>query len=111
MRIKSLVRFIALLAVVALAIPAVAKPISKNINIAESAKLGTSELSAGEYRLLIDGAKVTVQRNSKVVAEAQGRWEDRDEKARYNAVLLGPNHEVKEIRFAGERRVFVIATP
>ena len=111
MRIKSLVRFIALLAVVALAIPAVAKPISKNINIAESTKLGTSELSAGEYRLLIDGAKVTVQQNSKVVAEAQGRWEDRDEKARYNAVLLGPNHEVKEIRFAGERRVFVIATP
>ena len=111
MRSKSLVRFIALLAVVALAIPAMAKPVSKYINIAEAAKLGTTELSAGEYHLLIDGAKVTVQRNSKVVAEAEGRWENRDEKARYNSVLLGPNHEVKEIRFAGEKRVLVIATP
>ncbi len=111
MRSKSLVRFIALLAVVALAIPAMAKPVSKYINIPETAKLGTTELSAGEYHLLIDGAKGTVQRNSKVVAEAEGRWENRDEKARYNSVLLGPNHEVKEIRFAGEKRVLVIATP
>ena len=111
MRIKSLVGFIALLTVVALAIPAVAKPISKNINIAESAKLGTTELSAGEYRLLIDGTKLTVQRNSKVVASAEGRWEERGEKARYNSVVLGPNHQVQEIRFAGEKRVLVIATP
>ncbi len=111
MRTKSLARFIALLAVVALAIPALAKPISKYIHIAETAKLGATELRAGEYHLLIDGTKVTVQHNSKVVAEAEGRWENREEKARYTSVLLGANHEVKEIRFAGEKRVLMIATP
>ena len=111
MQIKSLIRFIALLAVVALAIPAMAKPVTKSISIAEPAKFGSTQVSAGEYRLLIDGTKVTVQHNAKTVAEVEGRWEDRGEKAQRNALLLGPNGEVKEIRFAGEKRVLVLATP
>ena len=109
--LKSLVRFINLLAVVALAVPAVAKPVSKHINISTPAKLGSTQLSAGDYHLLIDGTKVTVQRGSKVVAETEGRWEERSEKARQNSMLLGSNGEVREIRFAGETRVLVLATP
>jgi len=108
---KHPVWFIALLAALALAIPAMAKPISKNINIADTAKFGSTTVSAGEYRLLIDGTKVTVQHDSKTVAEVEGRWEDRAEKASRNSVLLGANGEVKEIRFAGEKRVLVLATP
>lgn len=108
MRIKSLVRFVALLAVVALAVPVLAKPVSKTINISQPAKLGSSQLTAGEYRLLIDGAKVTIQKDSKLVAEVAGHWEQR-EKGRYNSVLLGPNGELKEVRFAGESRVLVLS--
>ncbi len=110
MRVKSLVRFLALLAVVALAVPAMAKPISKYMDIPAPAKLGSTQLSAGHYRLLIDGTKVTVQRGSQVVAEVEGRWEQR-EKSPYNSVLLGPSGEVKEVRFSGENRVLVLATP
>ncbi len=111
MSTKSLLRFVALLAVVALAIPAMAKPISKNINISQPARLGASQLSAGEYRLLIEGTKVTIQKGRDVVAEVTGRWEQRDAKARSNSVLLGPDGQLQEVRFAGESRVLVLSTP
>jgi len=75
MRSKSLVRFFALLAVLALALPVLAKPVSKTINIAQPAKFGSAQVSAGEYRLLIDGDKVTVQHEGKTVAEVSARWE------------------------------------
>lgn len=109
MRSKSWVRFVALLAVLALALPVLAKPVSKTINLAQTAKFGGSQVNAGEYRLLIDGNKVTVQHGSKTVAEVAGRWEQRDAKSHYNSVLLGPNGEVQEVRFAGENRVLVIS--
>ena len=51
------------------------------INIAQSAKIGKADLQAGEYRLLIDGNKATVQKGSQVVAESEGRWEDRASKS------------------------------
>ena len=111
MSINSIARSVALLAVVALAVPAMAKPISKSINIAQPAKLGASQLNAGEYHLLIDGTKVTIQKGRNVVAEVTGRWEQRDAKARYNSVLLGSDGQLQEVRFAGESRVLVLSTP
>src|ERR1051326_2180495 len=67
-------------AAMALAIPVLAKPVSKTINITQAAKLGKADLLAGEYRLLIDGNKATVQKGRSVVAESEGRWEERDTK-------------------------------
>src|SRR5438874_4562552 len=67
MRNRSFFRSIALLAVIALAIPVFAKPFSKTISLNRTAKVGRAELQAGEYRLLIDGNKATVQKGSKVV--------------------------------------------
>jgi hypothetical protein len=109
MKPKSFLRIFALLAVVALAVPTFAKPISKTINIAQAAKLGKVDLQAGEYRLLIDGSKATVQKGKQVIAESEGRWEDRDTKSLYDAVLLGNNGQVQEVRFSGQKRVFVFS--
>jgi hypothetical protein len=109
MKSRSFLRSVALLAVVALAVPVFAKPVSKTINIAQPAKVGKVDLKAGEYRLLIDGNKATVQKDKKVVAESEGRWEDREVKSSYDAVLLGDSGQVKEVRFAGEKRVFVFS--
>jgi hypothetical protein len=109
MKTNSFVRSIALLAAVALAVPAVAKPFSKTINIAQGAKLGKSELKSGEYRLEIDGNKATVQKGKQIVAESEGRWEDRSAKSIYDSVLLGEDGQVKEVRFAGQTRVFVFS--
>ena len=107
MRSSSLLRSLALLAVIGLAVPAFAKPLIKTINIPQAAKVGKADLRAGEYRFVIDGNKASVQRGKEVVAESEGRWEDRDSKSNYDAVLLGDNGQVKEVRFSGQKRVFV----
>jgi hypothetical protein len=109
MKSQSLLRSVTLLAVIALAVPVFAKPINKTISIAQSAKVGKANLQAGEYRLLIDGNKATVQKGKQVVAESEGRWEDRDSKAQYDAVLLNNDGQVQEVRFSGQKRVFVFS--
>jgi hypothetical protein len=109
MKSNSFLRSLAVLAVVALAVPVYAKPVNKIINITQAAKIGKADLQAGEYRLLIDGNKATVQKGKSVVAESEGRWEDRETKSNYDAVLLGENGQVKEVRFSGQKRVFVFS--
>lgn len=109
MKISSFVRSAALLAVVAVAVPTFAKPVTKTINIGQPAKIGKADLKAGEYRLQIDGTKATVQKGKTLVAESEGRWEDRDAKSQYDAVLLNDNGQVKEVRFAGQAKVFVFS--
>ncbi len=109
MKTNSFVRGMALLAAMALAVPAFAKPFTKTITFSQTAKLGKSELKSGEYRLEIDGTKATVQKGKQVVAESEGRWEDRSAKSAYDSVLLGENGQVKEVRFAGQARVFVFS--
>jgi len=107
MKTNSLVRSMALLAAIAMAVPAFAKPFAKNISITQTAKLGKSELKAGEYRLAIEGNKATVQKGKEVVAESEGRWEDRSAKSDYDSIVIGEAGQVKEVRFAGQTRVFV----
>jgi hypothetical protein len=109
MKSRSFLRSVALLAAIGLAVPVFAKPLSKTISITQAARVGKVDLKAGEYRLLIDGNKATVQKDKQVVAESEGRWEDRDVKSSYDAVLLGDNGQVKEVRFAGQKRVFVFS--
>ena len=109
MKTNSLFRSFALLAAFALAVPAFAKPFAKTISIAHSAKIGKADLQAGEYRLQIDGNKATVQKGRQVVAESEGRWEDRSAKSAYDSLLIGENGQVKEARFAGQTRVFVFS--
>jgi hypothetical protein len=41
------------------------------------------------------------------VAESEGRWEDRQTKPAYDSILLGENGQLREVRFAGQNRVFV----
>jgi len=109
MKTNSFVRSLALLAAIALAVPAFAKPFSKTITVQHSAKVGKTELQAGEYRLLIDGSKATVEKGHQVVAESEGRWEDRNAKSNYDSLLIGEDGQVKEARFAGQARVFVFS--
>jgi hypothetical protein len=109
MKTNSFVRCMALLAAFALAVPAFAKPFAKTINVVHEAKIGKAALSAGAYRLQIDGNKATVQKGHEVVAESAGRWEDRSTKSLYDSLLLSENGQVKEVRFAGQSRVFVFS--
>ena len=109
MKFNSIVRSMALVAALACTVPLLAKPISKTINITQAAKIGKADLRAGEYRLLIDGNKATVQKGNQVLAESEGHWEDRSAKSAYDSVLIGENGQVKEVRFSGQTRVFVFS--
>jgi hypothetical protein len=110
MKVQSLVRSAALVAALVVStVPAFSKPLAKTINISQNAKVGKADLRAGEYRLLIDGNKATIIKNKTTVAESEGRWEDRDAKSSYDAVLLGENGQVKEVRFSGQKRVFILS--
>ncbi len=106
---KSLVRSMVLLAAVAISVPAFAKPVSKNIPINHNVQIGKSDVKAGEYRFLIDGNHLTIQNGKKVVAEADGRWEDRDKKSDYTEILSNSEGKVLELRFAGQKSAFVLA--
>ena len=109
MKVQSLVRSAALVAALVASVPVFSKPLAKTINISQNAKVGKADLQAGEYRLLIDGNKATIIKNKTAVAESEGRWEDRDAKSSYDAVLLGENGQVKEVRFSGQKRVFILS--
>jgi hypothetical protein len=100
-------RSAALLVALALAAPAFAKPVSKTIQISRTARFGKTELSAGEYRLLIDGNKVLVKKGNNTLAEVEARWEERAAKAEYDSVEIAGDGQVQVVGFAGEKRVLV----
>ena len=109
MKSNTLVRTAAMLGALCLAVPAFAKPFVKTLSISQPAKVGQVTLQAGEYRFSIDGDKVTVQQGKNQVAQSDGRWEDRATKSEYDAVLVGEDGHVKEVRFSGQKRVFVFS--
>ncbi len=109
MKINSIHRTAALFVALAMVVPVFAKPLTKTINISQAAKVGKASLEAGEYQLSIDGTKATVQKGKNTVAESEGRWEERDAKSQYTSILVGENGQVREVRFAGQKKVFVFA--
>jgi hypothetical protein len=100
--------FASLLLIAALAVPAAAKPVSKSFRLAQTAKVGTAQITAGEYRLFIDGDQVTIQKGKEVVAKATARWEQRESKYQYDSYVIDRNGHLEEVRFAGDNRVLVL---
>ena len=109
MKLNSISRSAALFVALAMVVPVFAKPFTKTISLSQAAKVGKASVQAGEYQLSIDGNKATIQKGKNTVAESEGRWEDRDKKADYTSILLGENGQVREVRFAGQKRVFVFS--
>ena len=107
MKSNSIYRVGALFIALAMVVPAFAKPFTKTISISQSAKFGKASVQAGEYQLLIDGNKAIVQKGKSTVAVSEGRWEKRDAKSQYTSILVGEDGQVREVRFAGEKKVFV----
>jgi hypothetical protein len=108
MQSKSWVRNLVLLAAVAITVPAFAKPVSKSLPINHSVHVGKYDVKAGDYNVLIDGNHLTMKKNNKVVAEADGRWEERNVKSEYTEILSDNEGKVLELRFAGNKGAFVL---
>lgn len=110
MESKSFVRSLVLFSAIALAtVPLFAKPVSKTIPVNHSVQIGKSDVKAGEYRFLIDGNHLTILNGRKTVAESEGKWEERDKKSDYTSIVSNGEGKVMELRFAGDKNVFVLA--
>lgn len=109
MKSKSLLANVVLLGALACAVPVFAKPMSTNVPLTHTVKVGQTAVEAGDYRFLIDGNHLTVFKGKKAVAEAEGRWEDRDSKSTYTSILSNTDGKLLEVRFEGKNSVFVLS--
>ncbi|HUK29671.1 MAG TPA: hypothetical protein VLV89_01070 [Candidatus Acidoferrum sp.] len=108
MHLKHLRSLAALLMVMALVVPAFARDINKIVEVPDQTKIAGKVLKAGDYTFKVNDNKVTVESKGKVVVEAAGRWEPRDTKCASDSFVTGADGQVREIRFAGEKRVFIV---
>ncbi len=106
---NSLVRSLILASALAISVPAFAKPIVKELPITHSMHVGKTTIQSGDYRILIDGNHLTIQKGKKIVAESEGRWEDRDVKVPYDEIVSTADGQMLELRFGGKKSVFVLA--
>ena len=109
MKTRSLLANLTLCGALAVAVPLYAKPMSTTLPLTQSAKIGQTDLKAGEYRFKIDGDHLTISKGSNMVAESNGRWEDRDAKSPYTSVVTDSDGKVIELRFEGKKSVFVLS--
>jgi hypothetical protein len=109
MKNKSLLASLALFAALLVAVPVLAKPVSAVLPLFHPARVGQTKLDAGQYRILIDGEHMSIYKGKGQVAEAQGRWEDRNDKSPSDSIVLGADGSVIEVRFEGRKSVFVLA--
>jgi len=82
------------------------------VNLSAPAMLNGKQIEAGEYQLRINSnGDVTFLRNKTEVATAKAKYEDRDSKAAYTAVITkadGDGHRaITEIQFEGKKQVLV----
>ena|ERR1700741_1706141 len=108
MKKTSVLQGLALAAVLAFSTSLVAKPMAKTLSVTHPVHFGSSDVKVGDYRAMIDGNHITVLNGKKTIAEADGRWEDRDTKSEYDAIVADKDGRVLELRFSGKKSAFVI---
>jgi hypothetical protein len=108
MKSKSLLANLVLCGALAAAAPVFAKPVSTTLPVTHTVKVGQTEIKAGDYRFLIDGNHLTILNGHKQIAEAEGRWEDRNTKSDFNSIVSGSDGKLIELRFQGKKSVFVL---
>jgi hypothetical protein len=109
MRNNGLKSLVAVAALAMLVSPAFAKPETRIITIDGTDKISGKELKNDVFAFKVDDTKLVVVKGSHVVAEATGRWEPRDKKYDTDTVITDSNGQIQELRFAGEKRAFVIS--
>jgi hypothetical protein len=84
------------------------KATSTEVDILSACSLAGKQLKPGTYRVTADDAKVTIEMNGKVVAEAPVTWKDETSKPRNSNVVTNDN-TVTEIHFNGKMRYVSIS--
>ncbi len=84
------------------------KPTTAEVEILSTVSLAGKQLKPGTYKVTADDAKVTIEMNGKVVAEAPVTWKDESSKPR-NSNVVTTDDQVKQIHFNGKMRYIEIA--
>jgi hypothetical protein len=107
--------FAPILVALLVAMPLAARDNGKNgkattteVDILSACSLAGKQLKPGTYRVTADDAKVTIEMNGKVVAEAPVTWKDETSKPRNSNVVTNDN-SVTEIHFNGKMRFVSIS--
>jgi len=108
MKNHSLLRNSVLAAALAVAVPLFAKPVAKTLPVSHEVHFGQVDVKSGEYKVIIDDSHLTLSKGKKVIAESNGRWEDRGTKSEYDEIVSNAQGNVLELRFAGKSSVFVL---
>ena len=104
---------LAALMAVPFAISAAPKPQSnqperKKIDLYDPANVDGKALAPGKYDLLIEGNKVTFERDGKTIVSAACDWKTENYKAQYDSVTTSSNHTLQDISFEGSNEVLEI---
>ncbi len=99
---------VAVLAVLALAIPVLARPDRAEIVLSRTCHVGNASLAPGTYQVVFDGNKVSFLRDSKLIAEATGEWKRADRKVEDTGVRYEESGRILEIRVQGRDSYFAI---
>ncbi len=57
---------------------------------------------------MINDNHLSLMKGKKTIAESDGRWEDRDQKCKYNEIVSDGSGRVTELRFEGQKSAFVL---
>ena len=93
-----------LLAVLALAMPALAKPYRTTLDVTQKTKIGNLALVPGEYRLIANDTSATVMKGRKVLGEVKCHWIESAHKTPTDEIIYKGDRLI-EVRPGGKTRV------
>src|SRR5580692_6258336 len=105
---RSLPLFLAIMALTTVSVSVWAKndsgdTITANLKLTAPTTVGTTQLAAGDYKVIADGSKAKFQQGNKVVAEVPCTLKDFNGKINETTFVLD-NNKLTEIQVAGKTK-------
>lgn len=76
----------------------------KTIHLNQPATVDGKTLKPGEYKVVIEGDKVSFERDGKTVVTANCDWRTIDRKAPYDSTTFSANNVLQELEFQGSNQ-------
>lgn len=76
----------------------------KNMQLDDQTTVDGKTLLPGQYKVLVNGDKVTFEKDGQDVLTAPCQWKTLEFKAPYDAKLYSANHVLQELQFEGSNQ-------
>ena len=85
------------------------KPVvKKGLQLDDRATVDGKTLMPGDYKVLVNGNKVSLELDGKVVATASCAWKTTPNKSMYDSTALSASNSIQEMRFAGSNQALEV---